>query len=174
MDLGNQLKYLLRITRSHSIFRRYIVVNGFDGALTMLGLITGFMVSAPVNLGLVVSACLGAAIALTASGLSSAYVSEAAERRRELAALEGAMATDLNQSLHGEAARRVPLLIALANGLAPLVISVLIITPLLLAPAGVPLPLAPLYAAGLIACQIAVVELKAAALKKLDYPARLT
>jgi len=138
---------LMRVTRTHGIARRYFVVNGFDGALTMLGIIIGFVLSHSANLPLVINACVGAAIALAVSGVSSAWVSETAERRRELAKLEGAMVTDLDQSLHGEAARWVPLLIGLVNGAAPLIVSLLILTPLWLARAGVSLPLPPLYTA---------------------------
>ena len=57
------------------------------------------------------------------------------------------MVKDLRDSYHGEALRWVPMLIALVNGAAPLCISLLIITPLWLASAGVSLPLPPLYAA---------------------------
>lgn len=137
----------MRITRTHGIARRYFVVNGFDGALTMLGIIVGFAMSASANLPLVINACLGAAIALGVSGVSSAWVSETAERRRELAQLESAMATDLDQSLHSEAVRWVPIVIGLVNGAAPLAISLLILLPLWLASSGVSLPLSPLYAA---------------------------
>ena len=147
MSLPGQLRLLLRITRSHGIMRRYFVVNGFDGALTMLGLIIGFLVSTPAELAVIINVCLGAAIALGMSGMSSAYVSEAAERKRALGQLEGAMVADLRDTAHGEAARRVPLLIAVVNGSAPLFISLLILIPLWLAAAGVPLPLPPLYAA---------------------------
>lgn len=151
MNLLGKARYLLRITRSHGIVRRYFVVNGFDGALTMLGLITGLLFGTPADLSVTINACLGAAIALGMSGVSSAYVSETAERRLALGELEAAMATDLVDSAHGEAARRVPLLIALVNGSAPLIISLLIILPLWLAQAGLPLPVAPLHAAILIA-----------------------
>jgi len=147
VSLLGTARYLLRITRSHGIVRRYFVVNGFDGALTMLGLITGFLIGAPADLQVTINACLGAAIALGVSGASSAYVSERAERRRDLGELEAAMVTDLLDSAHGKAARRVPLLIALVNGSAPLLISLLIILPLWLARAGLPLPVAPLHAA---------------------------
>jgi len=145
---------LLSITRAHGIVRRYFVVNGFDGALTMLGLIIGFIIGGPAKLSVVINACLGAAIALAVSGVSSAYISETAERRRALEELEGAMLTDLGDSSHGEAARWVPMLIALTNGAAPLVLSLLIITPLWLDQAGIPLPVAPLYAAVLTALLI--------------------
>lgn len=137
----------LKLTRSHGIARRYFVVNGFDGALTMLGLIMGFRVSDASDLGLVLNACLGAAIALGVSGVSSAYVSEAAERRKALSELEDAMARDLGGSAHGRAAHWVPLLIALVNGAAPLVISLFILSPLLLARAGMVLPWSPLLLA---------------------------
>lgn len=143
--------FLLRITRSQDILRRYFVVNGFDGALTMLGLLIGFMVSPPTQLSVVIGVCLGAAIALGMSGISSAYVSESAERKRALKQLEGAMIADLTDSAHGHAARWVPLLTALVNGAAPVLLSLLILLPLWLAKAGLPLPLPPLISAAGIA-----------------------
>lgn len=151
MSRLDQARFLLRITRSHDIVRRYFVVNGFDGALTMLGLIIGFLISSPADMAVIINACLGAAIALGMSGLSSAYVSEVAERKHALEKLEEAMISDLEQSAHGEAARFAPLLIALVNGLAPLVISLLILTPLWLSNAGIGLPIPPLYVAIVIA-----------------------
>ena len=151
MNLFNRASFLLRITRTHGIARRYFVVNGFDGALTMLGIIIGFFVSEPASLDIIISACLGAAIALGVSGMSSAYISESAERRRALLQLEEAMLADLRDSHHGDAARWVPLLIAFVNGAAPLLISLLIITPLWLADAGISLSLAPLHVAIIVA-----------------------
>ena len=151
MNLLEQAGRLLRLTRSHDIARRYFVVNGFDGALAMLGLIIGFLVSTPAELSVIINVCLGAAIALGMSGVSSAYISEVAERRRALGKLEAAMVTDLQDSAHGEAARRVPLLIALVNGAAPLLISLIILIPLWLAAAGIELPLSPLYASMIVA-----------------------
>ena len=100
---------------------------------------------------MIINACLGAAIALGVSGVSSAYITEQAELRRALSELEGAMVTDLQESAHGEAARWVPMLIALVNGLAPLIISLLIISPLWLANSGLSLFISPLYAAIIIA-----------------------
>lgn len=147
MTLFRQVRFLLHITRSSDIARRYFVVNGFDGALTMLGLIMGFYVTGGVALSIVITACMGAAIALGMSGLSSAYLSEAAERKKELGELESAMVADLNETAHGRAARLVPFVIALVNGLAPFVFSLLIISPLWLAQFGLWLPLDPLETA---------------------------
>ena len=139
-----RIHFLIRLGHAHKIARRYFVTNGFDGALTLLGLIMGFYSSSSVALPVVINACLGAAIALTVSGLSSAYVSEAAEREQELLELEQALVRDLADSDYGHAARLLPLLIAAVNGLAPLLIALVIISPLWLAQAGLDLPLPPL------------------------------
>jgi predicted membrane protein (TIGR00267 family) len=148
MTLLERLQFL---GRSHGIARRYLVVNGFDGALTMLGLTIGFITSGGVPVSVAISACLGAAIALGASGLTSAYISESAEKRRELRELEGALLADLTETDHGRASRLTPLVVAAVNGLAPLAMSLLIIAPLWLAQLGVPLPLAPLHASVAVA-----------------------
>ena len=151
MSLLHQARLLISISRTNDIVRRYFVVNGFDGALTMFGMIIGFLISATDDLTVIMNACLGAAIALGMSGLSSAYVSEVAERRRALNKLEKAMITDLSDTAHGEAARWVPLWVALVNGAAPLLISLLILLPLWVAIAGFALPLSPLYLAVAVA-----------------------
>ena len=117
----------------------------------MLGIIIGFLLSKPAELSVVISACLGAAIALGVSGLSSAYLSESAERRRALKKLEDAMISDLQESAHGEAARWVPMLVALVNGSAPLLISLLILLPLWASRAGIAIPVPPLHSAVIVA-----------------------
>lgn len=139
-----QLRFLFRLTRAHRIARRYFVTNGFDGALTMLGITMGFYTSGEVAVPVVISACLGAAVALGVSGLASAYVSEAAERERELKELEQAVVGDLEDTAHGRAARLAPVFIAAVNGFAPLLIALLIMAPLWFSQAGIELPLSPL------------------------------
>ncbi len=154
MGLLGRYSRLLSLSDSRGILRRYLVVNGFDGALTMLGLIIGFVVSNSTELDVIINACVAAAIALGMSGISSAWVSEVAERKRELRELEEAMLADLGNSAHGQAARWVPLLVALVNGGSPLLISLLIITPLWLARSGVLLPAPPLYLSVSIAAAV--------------------
>ncbi len=139
-----RLRLLLHLTGSHGLLRRYFVVNGFDGALTMLGLAMGFRVSAERDVAVMISACLGAAVALFMSGLTSAFISEWEERKRSLADLEAAMVSDLGESLHADAARKVPMVVAMVNGFAPLTMSLIILSPLLLAHAAVALPADPL------------------------------
>lgn len=139
-----RLHFLLELTRAHGIARRYFVTNGFDGALTMLGLNMGFYSGGGVVTSVAISACLGAAIALGTSGVASAYLSESAEREKELKELEQALVGDLDKTAHGQAARLVPFLIALVNGLAPFLMAMIIITPLWLSETGLSLPAEPL------------------------------
>jgi predicted membrane protein (TIGR00267 family) len=138
--LFEQLTLLLKITHSRKIIRRYFIVNGFDGALAMLGIIMGFYVSDRANLPIIINACLGAAIALGMSGLTSAYISETAEQKKELHDLEQAMLKDLDNSAYGQAARQLPFVIAVVNGLSPLVISLIIISPIWAATLSLELP----------------------------------
>lgn len=124
-----ELKQALNISQTDGLIRRYFVVNGFDGALTMLGILAGFYMSEADNLNVVISACLGAAVALFMSGLSAAYISEAAERQKTLAETEQAMSKNLKDSAHGRAARWVPWLVGAVNGLSPFCIALIILLP---------------------------------------------
>lgn len=145
--LIDRLQLLLGISGSHTIVRRYAVVNGFDGALTLLGMLLGFYISDNGHLSTVINACLGVSVALAVSGVSSAYISEAAEQRQALETLQGAMVSDMADSAHHDAARVAPLLVALANGSAPLLMGLLIMVPLWLGHLGIGLGVAPVEAA---------------------------
>ena len=147
-------RYLLHLSRASDIARRYFITNGFDGALTMLGLMAGFSMSEDVALPVAIKACLGAAVALGMSGVSSAYLSEAAERKKELQELEQALLTDLSESDHGKASRYLPIVVALVNGLSPLIISLIIITPLWLAEQGMDLGIQPFQFAMLVSMSV--------------------
>ena len=147
MKLSEKLRSLLQISRSEKIARRYFVTNGFDGTLAMLGLLVGFRTTGIVEVEVALIACLGMAIALGMSGISSTYISEQAERRREFGELRDAMLSDMNNSEHRRAARWAPVFIALVSGLAPFLLAQLIMLPLWLVSAGVSLPLNPYEAA---------------------------
>lgn len=149
--MKNHNQLLSHVRRASSIARRYLVTNGFDGTLTMLGMLTGFYISGTTNLSVAISACLGAAVALFISGLSSAYLSEKAERKKELRELEKALVHDLGESDYGQASRYLPMLVALVNGLSPLLLSLLILLPLLAANNGYALPFSPFIYAILLA-----------------------
>ena len=148
------LKKFSYLRSARAITRRYFITNGFDGALTMLGLLAGFYANQEVALPVAITACLGAAVALLMSGLSSAYLSETAERKKELAELQEALLIDLHKSDVEQASRYIPILVALVNGLAPLLISLIIILPLWLANQGVILYFSPFLMAIVLALVI--------------------
>ena len=150
-----RLRYLVELTHSHRIARRYFVTNGFDGVLAMLGLLMGFRVTGSGSLEIMISACVGAAVALFMSGLTSAYISESAEKEYELRELEKSMVTSLDDSAHADAARLMPYLVALVNGLSPLLLALLVLLPLLLAQQQRWLQVSPLDGAIVIAMFLA-------------------
>jgi predicted membrane protein (TIGR00267 family) len=138
---------LQRIRIAHGIARRYFIVNGFDGALTSLGIITGFYFSNYSSIDVVINACLGAAVALGVSGVVSAYSSEVAERKSELHLLEEAMIDDLSQSMHARNIHFISVYVALVNGLSPFLICLLILTPLFMSKQLLAVTIDPLLAA---------------------------
>ena len=154
MRVVQQVQAFLRLTHSHGIVRRYFVVNGFDGALTILGIITGFHVSGEGNISVIIRACFSAAVALTVSGLTSAYISEAAEKQKDFSDLQEAMVADLSATHHARAAKIVPFLVAAVNGFAPFVFALLIIAPLWFAHHSLLASVNPLVASILVALTI--------------------
>ena len=136
MNIASRLRLALRISRANTIARRYFVTNGFDGALTLLGLLMGFRVAGEVAHEIALAAGFGTSVALGVSGLSSAYISETAERRQELDRLQEAMAKPLDGTAHDHAARIAPVVVALVNGLSPFLIAQAILMPLWLEVVG--------------------------------------
>lgn len=151
MILNKNAHLILHLLRAQSIARRYLITNGFDGALTIMGMLTGFYISGMTDLSVALSACLGATTALFISGISSAYLSEKAEREKELRELEQALIKDLSESDYGQASRYLPMLVALVNGFSPLLLSLVILLPLFFAEQTKALSVSPFISAIVIA-----------------------
>lgn len=127
---------VLDITGSRAILRRYFVMNAFDGALTSLGVVIGAYVADIAEPRDILFIALSTGLAMAVSGMSGAYMTEKAERERELDDLEKAMLTSLESSMHGKAVRYISIMAALIDGLAPLTTAFIGITPFLLATFG--------------------------------------
>ncbi|KAB1196000.1 MULTISPECIES: VIT1/CCC1 transporter family protein [Haloferax] len=114
-----------------AISRRYFVSNGFDGALTCIGVVIGAFLTGVTDGQIVVKIGLGAAIGLTTSGVWSVWEIERAEKLAELDRIEDAMLTDLS----GTAVERDKVIArginAVASGLGPLVSIVVPLLPFL-------------------------------------------
>jgi predicted membrane protein (TIGR00267 family) len=145
MILDKQQHLGLHIQRARSIARRYLVTNGFDGALIILSMVRFFHKRNDRTVS--GNHCLlrGCAVALFISGLSSAYMSEKAEQEKELHELEQALVNDLKESDYGQASRYLPIMVALVNGCSPFLLALIILLPLFYAEYVSPLPLSPFF-----------------------------
>ena len=127
----------LQITQMKPIARRYFIKNGFDGSMTMLGIIMGSWIAGVTRAEIIVSAGLGACLAMGVSGLFGAYMTEKAERKRQLKTLEAAMLTDLKNSIHNEASDFVSVYAAIVDGASPALTAIVSLLPFILARGGV-------------------------------------
>jgi len=115
------------------IARRYFVKNGFDGSMTMLGIIVGAWVVNVARLEIVVTAGLGACLAMGISGLFGAYMTERAERKRDVKNLENAMMTNLDDSVISDASSFVSFYAAIVDGGSPILTALISLSPFILA-----------------------------------------
>ncbi len=124
-----RLKEYDRLVNIKQVARRYFVMNAFDGVLTALGILIGTFLASAQNTSVIISATIGAAIALGVSGVWSGYLTEHAERRKELKELEGILYTKLGKTKFGRATEAASLSIAIVNGLSPVLAVAAIIMP---------------------------------------------
>ena len=113
------------------IARRYFVSNGFDGALTGVGVTVGAYLSGIPDGLTVVSLGLGAAVGLTTSGVWSVWEIERAEMRAEIQATEEAMLADLSDTRVEREKMSNQVVNALMSGLGPLLGLVIPLVPFL-------------------------------------------
>lgn len=105
--------------------RRYIVMNSFDGVLTALAIIISQITTGKSDI--VFHAGLASGLGLAISGITSAYMAEKAERDIEIERLERAMLSELK--VRREISRLATLLLAVVNGISPLLAVILVISP---------------------------------------------
>ncbi|MGD1996528.1 MAG: hypothetical protein PVH62_07120 [Anaerolineae bacterium] len=134
MQRVNDMREYSRIAGAARIARRYFAMNAFDGTLTTLGMVMGSFVAGVRNAGVVIRTGIATSIAMGISGLWGAYLTEAAERRRELVELEKVTLADLGETKIGRASRVAVITVALVDGLAPFLAALLVLIPFFLAP----------------------------------------
>ena len=121
----------IQVTEMGPIARRYFVKNGFDGSMTMLGIIVGTFISNGQP-EVVVTAGLATCLAMGISGISGAYMTERAERKRDLKELECAMITKLDDCVISDATRFVSIYAAIVDGGSPIVTALISLSPFFL------------------------------------------
>ena len=138
----NRIMRALELTRGVEIARRYLAMNAFDGALTMLGLILGGLFTInPSNpepgFSAILLAAAGTSMAMAISGFSGSFLAESAERDREVEDLGRAMLTDMSDSMYAKAGRTTSVVVAIIDGASPAVAAFFVVLPLFFVPSGI-------------------------------------
>ena len=137
MKLLEKIRSYIRISGVAPIGRRYFIMNAFDGATTILGIVIGAYVAEITNEFWVIWSGLGAALAMGLSGFAGAYVTEEAERTKKLNSLEKSMLKDLKESVVGRASRFAALWAGIIDGVSPAVAALVCLAPFFLSSFGV-------------------------------------
>lgn len=115
------------------IARRYFAMNAFDGILTTIGVLAGNYLAGVRDLSIPIRIGIATSIAMGISGLWGAYLTESAERQRELSDLEKISLIDQSETSIGRASRFAVIVVSVVDGLAPALAAFIVLTPLFLA-----------------------------------------
>jgi predicted membrane protein (TIGR00267 family) len=132
MRFIEKIRRYIRISEIAPIGRRYFVMNAFDGATTILGIVVGAYVAGITSEFWVIWSGLGATLAMSLSGFVGAYMTEEAERERKLKTLEKAMLKKLKKTVVGKASRFASLWAAIIDGLSPALTATICLIPFFL------------------------------------------
>lgn len=127
--LIDRLQRYGQIVNLGEIARRYFAMNAFDGVLTIIGVLMGNFTAGVEEARIVVTTGLATCVAMGISGLWGAYLTEAAERQRELQELESYTLTNLQDTSLGEASRAAVIIVALVDGLSPFLAALFVLIP---------------------------------------------
>jgi len=134
MRLYRDMAHYASILRAKEIARRMFVTNSFDGLLSSLGIVLGNYVSGTGRLDSYIGTVLGASFSLGFfSGVVATYLSERAERLRELRRTERVMLHSLRGTIYEKAAKLVPIYVALWSGFGAIVLPLIGVSPFIAA-----------------------------------------
>ncbi|MFQ5834044.1 MAG: hypothetical protein ACE5H4_15175, partial [Candidatus Thorarchaeota archaeon] len=133
----DRIRIQLKVAHGEEIARRYFAMNAFDGVLPVIGILMGGVIALAYQNPVFVYqttllAILGTSFAMLISGITSSYLTETAEREREIKELEHSMLTDLKKSGISRAARTTTMVVSLINGLSPSMAALATVVPLFL------------------------------------------
>ena len=116
------------------IARRYFAMNAFDGVLTTIGVLVGNYLAGVRDLSIPIRIGVATSVAMGVSGLWGAYLTESAERQRELIELEKISLIDQNDTKIGRASRLAVVVVSAVDSLAPFLAAMIVLIPLFLGP----------------------------------------
>jgi len=127
-----EIKSYNQIVGITEIARRYFVMNAFDGILTTIGVLAGNYLAGVRDLSIPIQIGIATSIAMGISGLWGAYLTETAERQRELSELEKVSLIDQSDTSIGRASRFAVIIVSIVDGLAPALAALIVLIPLFL------------------------------------------
>jgi predicted membrane protein (TIGR00267 family) len=125
----NKVREFFRILVEHEIVRRYIIINTFDGALTILGIVVAVIMSGLFDPKLVIIPSIGASVAMCVSGIWGSYAAERVEIRNKIRSIEAHLMQSLNNTEFSRKREKMALIIGLVDGIIPLIIALVLIMP---------------------------------------------
>ena len=128
-----RIKEYREISEVDEYARRLFSMNGFDGCITILGVLIGFYIQNIDEPMLIFKTGIAVAIAMAISGLWGAYSAERSERIKDLKELERVTISDLDNTKIGSALRFATIVVAMVDAIAPFVTAFLALIPFLFA-----------------------------------------
>lgn len=155
------------MAEGENILRRYFVMNGFDGALTAFGIILGTWIaqnySDPKTL---LFAGLGASFAMGVSGFTIAYLTEKAERTRQIKELEEQMVANLDDTAVTKASFWTSIVVSFVDGLSPFLFSLAAMIPFFFVYLGLDMLIAYIISTIIVTVEVVVLGLFLGAVSK--------
>jgi len=137
MKFLDKLRRYIQLSGVGPISRRFFIMNAFDGATTVLGVVVGAYAAGITNDSWVILSGLGATIAMGMSGFAGSYMAEEAEGAKKLNTLERSMLTPLKDSVVGKASQFASLWAAIIGGGAPALTGVICLLPFFFSSHGI-------------------------------------
>jgi len=131
-EIREEIKNYNQIAGIAEIARRYFAMNAFDGVLTTIGVLAGNYLAGVRDLSIPIRTGIATSIAMGISGLWGAYLTETAERQRELADLQKISLIDQSETSIGRASRFAAIVVSIVDGIAPALAAMIVLTPLFL------------------------------------------
>lgn len=116
-----------------NIARRMFVTNAFDSIIATIGIIIGNYAAGASSSQLYLGTILGGSLAMSFfSRFIGVYVTERAERLREIKEIEKQLLSELRTSIYKRVLRIAPIYVAISSMLGSFLFPLLILTPFLL------------------------------------------
>jgi predicted membrane protein (TIGR00267 family) len=128
--------YFFELLKKNAVIRRYILMNSFDGALTILGILIATYLTKIFDPKLIIVSSMGVIVSTGISGIWGGYMAERAEKKKARHELEKHLMRNLAKTKIEKEMKKVSWFMGLANGLSSNIVSLIAIVPFFLAISG--------------------------------------